>query len=766
MILFISFKVYGQADYTTLIINFPESAKDTFEVELAQFSTVTQDSLSGELLLCNDGFEVVTDGCTPIFQDMTGYIALIDRGQCAFVDKVEHAKEAGAIAVVICNHEPGGEVFAMGGEADFGSVIAVMLSYEDCMTVKAYLDDGISITMNNYVAPCDPNCAQKAYPENTVWGQNGEGSFACGLGEWTTVGISNDTTVWVWDKDGEPVGQTGAPRQIDSETVCNGAALMDFTNYTFDQNPNPVTPFPIHHSDLISPIIDLTDISYPVVNFTQYLNTFTTDSEIAFITFSKDGGNTWMDTIPIHTNNFINPNGISDWFVSENLYFTFCGESFGNNSQARIKFIANGNFYFWTLDDIYITNEAFQDIWIDPEWVGGLPNYQTPTAQIDNQVPIAFKVTNEGNIAYEDLTYTVTIRKEEEVIFEYEGTLNIGTCGNAKEVIVPELWNASKDIGNYQVTIELTDEVLLTEENMEDNKVTKSFKITERMYSKIDKYDNLFSCYSMAHNNTIANAYYINNAEGSRPLAIVTGISGGNVFGYDHHFIGEVREWVEDINADGKVDIAEETSLIASGELIYGFGSFNVDLQDFRIPLKTHVDVMQNDRHYLAIVHHVELNNPNPEVCANERYYKLGQGNPSYNHLGAAYAFEEVLGQTRPIAFASFGQTTLDNYDSLVLSDTVSETAVWFVDLELEFGVNTEDVSEDNQMSVYPNPFSNQLQVSEQVESYQVYTLQGEKVIAGSRTSTIDTDNWDNGIYLLCLKDKDGNQEVHKVVKE
>ena len=45
-----------------------------------------------------------TDGCSPILNDVSGAIALIDRGVCAFTVKVKNAQDAGAIAVLIADN--------------------------------------------------------------------------------------------------------------------------------------------------------------------------------------------------------------------------------------------------------------------------------------------------------------------------------------------------------------------------------------------------------------------------------------------------------------------------------------------------------------------------------------------------------------------------------------------------------------------------------------------------------------------------------------
>ncbi len=74
--------------------------------------------ISGDLILVDDGVSnpSVTDACEPIINDLSGKIAVIDRGACAFVTKVLNAQNAGAVAVIIVNNQPGDAIVNMSGE--------------------------------------------------------------------------------------------------------------------------------------------------------------------------------------------------------------------------------------------------------------------------------------------------------------------------------------------------------------------------------------------------------------------------------------------------------------------------------------------------------------------------------------------------------------------------------------------------------------------------------------------------------------------------
>uniref|UniRef100_A0A061R9P2 alpha-1,2-Mannosidase n=2 Tax=Tetraselmis sp. GSL018 TaxID=582737 RepID=A0A061R9P2_9CHLO len=71
------------------------------------------------------------EGCR-VAQDLTGRVALIDRGDCSFMTKISEAQDAGAIAVIVVNVLSDGEVLAMGddGSKTRPDVPAVMITKE------------------------------------------------------------------------------------------------------------------------------------------------------------------------------------------------------------------------------------------------------------------------------------------------------------------------------------------------------------------------------------------------------------------------------------------------------------------------------------------------------------------------------------------------------------------------------------------------------------------------------------------------------------
>jgi hypothetical protein len=101
-------KLLGAASVIT--INGPDTLKGTHVVGTATFGpALRKRGLRGDLALVNDGSANPTLGCVALTNggEIAGKIAVVDRGECTFVAKVQAAENAGAVAVIIVNNEPG-----------------------------------------------------------------------------------------------------------------------------------------------------------------------------------------------------------------------------------------------------------------------------------------------------------------------------------------------------------------------------------------------------------------------------------------------------------------------------------------------------------------------------------------------------------------------------------------------------------------------------------------------------------------------------------
>ena len=113
-------------------------------------SSISDDGFTGELVLVNDGVNITSDAAEVIINttELSGKIALVDRGLVRFDLKVSRAQDAGALAVVIANDVEGDAIFSPSGEST-DPVPVIFVSENSGINLKALLSTGnpVSVTL-------------------------------------------------------------------------------------------------------------------------------------------------------------------------------------------------------------------------------------------------------------------------------------------------------------------------------------------------------------------------------------------------------------------------------------------------------------------------------------------------------------------------------------------------------------------------------------------------------------------------------------------
>jgi len=171
---------------TVVEVTAPVSIAGLYEAPLAVFNSDCSVTVAGDVILVNDGSGVTSDACSTIAQNLTGKIALVDRGTCAFVTKVLNAQNAGAIGVIVVNNvaDP---PFAMGGDGTGITIPAVMISQADGTTIRNQLGSGVTTTIRpdaTRLAGADASNRVQIYNPNPV--QPGSS-----ISHWSTLAFPN-----------------------------------------------------------------------------------------------------------------------------------------------------------------------------------------------------------------------------------------------------------------------------------------------------------------------------------------------------------------------------------------------------------------------------------------------------------------------------------------------------------------------------------------------------------------------------------------------
>ncbi len=136
-----------------LRVNAPSSIAGVYAVGAASFGPVLNSpGVTGNMVIATDAAIPVTsptttDGCSAINNGgaVSGKIAIIDRGSCGFVVKVKNAQNAGAIAVIIADNQPGSPPAGLGGTDATITIPAVRVTLADGALLKAHVGDSATL---------------------------------------------------------------------------------------------------------------------------------------------------------------------------------------------------------------------------------------------------------------------------------------------------------------------------------------------------------------------------------------------------------------------------------------------------------------------------------------------------------------------------------------------------------------------------------------------------------------------------------------------
>lgn len=140
--------LFNGAGTSKLTVKTPDTLAGTLATRSAPFGPANFD-LTADVVVVDDGAGTTSDGCEKPFVNaaaVKGKIALIDRGVCAFTDKVLNAELAGAAGVLIANNTASGGAPYLGGTAGVAIKIPTLsISQADGAKLKGAA--GVSVTM-------------------------------------------------------------------------------------------------------------------------------------------------------------------------------------------------------------------------------------------------------------------------------------------------------------------------------------------------------------------------------------------------------------------------------------------------------------------------------------------------------------------------------------------------------------------------------------------------------------------------------------------
>ncbi len=226
--------------------------------------------------------------------EIRGKIALVDRGQCFFVEKVNRLEELGALAVVVCNNVPESPII-MGGDDQSITIPAVMISIDQCSILENLLVEGdlqTSIRSQN-----DPGALDSALDNLIITHEYGHGISTRLVGGANQIGCLDNaeqmgegwsdyfglmlTTDWTTAQAGDPRG-IGTFVSNQSKT---GRGLRNYP-YSTDRSINPM----IYDDVKVSPLTHAVGAIWCAMLWDMTWNIIETE-EVNPDVYSDDGGN-------------------------------------------------------------------------------------------------------------------------------------------------------------------------------------------------------------------------------------------------------------------------------------------------------------------------------------------------------------------------------------------------------------------------------------------------------------------------------------------
>jgi Zn-dependent metalloprotease len=137
--------VFAVSDFPNLLVSAPSSVQGVYLVSGAEFNPPPPWDITAAVEMADDGTVPTGDACEALVGFTPGRIALIDRGDCNFIEKVKRAEDAGAVGAIVVNNE--GETWVnMGrpeGDATVITIPSAFLRQSDGETLKDALDEGL-----------------------------------------------------------------------------------------------------------------------------------------------------------------------------------------------------------------------------------------------------------------------------------------------------------------------------------------------------------------------------------------------------------------------------------------------------------------------------------------------------------------------------------------------------------------------------------------------------------------------------------------------
>lgn len=716
---------------------------------------------------------------TLVSPDAAGKIVLIDRGTCAFLIKYEAAVKAGAAGVIICNNDT---VNANTGIVITGLALTTnpiplfATSYNACKSIKASLSSSDSLEVSISPSGCP---TPREYDPSVFWGHlPGQGDFSNGKGDWVVNKTGADNESFAFYSNNRPMtgAFNGGTAIFTSPTVCNGVAAFSFVKYNLLNNPTLAgPPYYFSSAELISPTIDCSGKEFVAMEF--YMINHRLNGDVSYA-FSTDDGETWSEPVELERTTIVT-SGVADKVLISLL-------DFANQPKCKVKFIADGDFYFFMLDDVTFIDKKVFDMTISKDYYGSARNYATPFNQVE-ETYFTLDIENTGNVPTENVAVALDIfdYTTDEPILVYTDTINYGSVEpgvrDADRIFATTFTPEEKEAYYVAAYTLLADSVELDG----DTEAFVDFETTKNVFSKMPVDPELINGWKLGSDNFISGASFYKIKKGTwpdgQPITLDKGLASAavNISSEGANTTAilsfDVYKWV-DTNQDTFVIQGEERTLLASGSIIIedGVDTVSIELFDPLDPSKK--VVLPNEEMNLIAVVSIS---PIDETGTN---WFIGSNNPFQgDNLGRYHSYTAALADINSggaVWSGSFyGVGTADDIATRDLEQTTLTifSPLYFSDVEI---VSNKELNTSLKINAYPIPAVTNINVDLSFEKTQDYAniiitdmtgklVHVEKYVnIQARNLNVDVSRFAAGVYNLRVVTENGfNTQNFSVVK-
>jgi Secretion system C-terminal sorting domain len=613
---------------------------------------------------------------------------------------------------------------------------------------------------------------------------------------WLTMGINSktpakvDSAVWLWTGTGHSaIGAYGGTIVMKNTDTTRGRGLAIFSSDFLDNrgvagnfgNGPAASP---QKGELWSPIIDATGLTNLKVYFNSMYRHFRSGDSIpchasSGISWSEDGGVTWKPIICISENDGF---GTNEGQHNDGLSVKLNGSK--GTSKFRFKFIFDGDYYFWTVDDVKLGAPKY-DLRVSPDWIALPPNY----VQMNNIDSLRFMcdVINNGSAIAKNVKLTASVIDNATQAVVYSFTRNYGDLkadSIAENELVGPGYVLPSTVKIYNVRYSLTADS--TDAFSTDNSITFSgdYGINVRdSLARMDRNDVrptgtfLYKAgYALNYQGTGTRTYSVGNyyyfPKGSTSTAVRIRAYLGEVSAASitaaRPYITYLYEW-NDTNKNDSIE-STERKLIAAGEASAASGADPGVPLDFR--LQSFIDnkpvILKDNQAYIAMFEVMP-------TTAGTTWYAGFDDRMKFDYSAMHYAHKKAGKPRFSGVYAATGDQNLTWTTKLGGQGNYSPKVSLYA---YPFRVGTKDnLPSTYKVDIYPNPVGNNLNItidfpkSEEAVLFRIFDLRGQLIQerefmnVQKETLNMDINTLASGNYLLQVQTLGNQAKTIKFVK-